>query len=72
MRLILEISRYIRFEKRGWYLTDGNFKSIFFNENIDILNKMLLNCVRGGFINNKSALVQVMAWGCQEASHNMD
>ena len=43
-------------------LADGIFKCIFLNENIRMLIQISLKFVPKGPIDNKSALVQVMAW----------
>ena len=45
-------------------IDDDFSKSIFLNENVWILIKILLQLVLKGPIDNKPALVQVMAW-CQ-------
>ena len=42
--------------------TDDIFKRIFLNENIRIAIQILLKFVPWGSNDNKSALVQVMAW----------
>ena len=43
-------------------LADNIFKCIFLNENVRILIKISLKFVPKDPIDNKSALVQVMAW----------
>ena len=43
-------------------LADDIFKCIFFNENVRISIKISLKFVPKGQIDNKSAIVQVMAW----------
>ena len=43
-------------------LADDIFKRFFVNENIRILIQISLKFVPRSLINNKSALVQVMAW----------
>ena len=43
-------------------LADGIFKCIFLNENFRISIQISLKFVPKGPIDNKSALVQVMAW----------
>ena len=43
-------------------LADDNFKCIFFNENDKILIRISLKFVPSSPIDNKPALVQVMAW----------
>ena len=45
-------------------MADDIFKCIFFNENVRIFIQISLKFVPKGPIDNKSALVQVMAW-CQ-------
>ena len=50
--------------KMAAILADNNFKCIFVNENDRIPIWISLKCVSKGLIDNKSALVQVMAW-CQ-------
>ena len=52
----------MRPEQNGWHFTDNIFKLIFLNENIGVLIIILLKFVPKGPIDNKSALVQVMAW----------
>ena len=43
-------------------LADDNFKSIFLYENVRISFQISLKFVPNGLIDNKSALVHVMAW----------
>ena len=43
-------------------LADDNFKCIFLNENDRIPVRISLKCVPRSPIDNKPALVQVMAW----------
>ena len=43
-------------------LADDNFKCIFLNENDQILIGISLKYVPGSPLDNKPALVQVMAW----------
>ena len=43
-------------------LADNIFKRIFLNENVRISIQISLKFVPNGTIDNKSALVQVMAW----------
>ena len=45
-------------------LADDNFKCIFLNENVKILIQISLKFVPRSPIDNKPALIQVMAW-CQ-------
>ena len=49
-------------EQNGCHFPDDLFISIFVNENVCILIKMSLKFVPDGLINNKPALVQIMAW----------
>ena len=44
------------------FQTDDICKSIFLNENLEILIKILLKFVPRGPINNIPALIQIMAW----------
>ena len=48
--------------QNGRLLADNIFKLIFLNENDRILIKISLKLVPKGPIDNKPALVQVMAW----------
>ena len=43
-------------------LADGIFKHIFFNENVKISIQISLKFAPNSPIDNKSAVVQVMAW----------
>ena len=43
-------------------LADDIFKCIFLNENDQILTRISLKCVPRSPIENKPALIQVMAW----------
>ena len=43
-------------------LADDTFKRIFVNENVRIAIQISLKLVTKSLIDNKSALVQVMAW----------
>ena len=49
-------------EQNGRHFADDIFKRIFLNGNVGISIKISLKFVPKGPINNKSALVQVMAW----------
>ena len=49
-------------DKMATILADGIFKSIFLNENDRIPIQISLKFVPGSSIDNKPALVQVMAW----------
>ena len=49
-------------DKMADILAEGNFKCIFFNENDRISIRISLKLVPMSLIDNKSALVQVMAW----------
>ena len=44
------------------HLAEDIFKCIFLNENYGVLVEISLKFVSKGVIDNKSALVQVMAW----------
>ena len=44
------------------HLADDSFTCIFLNENFQISNRISLKFVPKGPINNKPALVQIMAW----------
>ena len=52
----------LRLRQNDRHFTDDNFKCIFFNENVWIVNKNLLKLVPKGPIDNKSSMVQMMAW----------
>ena len=56
----------VRPEQNGRHLPDGIFKYIFFDSNVSISIEISLKFVPKCLIDNKSALVQVMAW------HQMD
>ena len=49
-------------DKMAAILVDNILKSIFLNENVSILIQISLKFVPKGPIDNKSSLVQVMAW----------
>ena len=49
-------------EQNGHHLADNNFERIVMNENVKIAIKISFKFVAKGLIDNKSALVQVMAW----------
>ena len=49
-------------EQNGSYFTDDMFKSVLVNEKFSILNQISLKFVPIGPNDNKSALVQLMAW----------
>ena len=51
-------------EQNGRHFADDIFKCIFLNQNLCILIKISLKFVPKGLIDNKSSLVQVMAWCC--------
>ena len=53
---------HLPLDKMAAILADDIFKHIFFNENARISIKISLNFFPSGPIDNKSALVQVMAW----------
>ena len=48
--------------QNGHHFADDTFKCIFLNENVRISIKISLKFVPKGPIDNKAALVQVMAW----------
>ena len=52
----------LRPRQNGCHYPDDIFKSIFFNENVQILIKISLTFVPKGSINNIPSLVQIMAW----------
>ena len=52
----------LRQRQNGRHFADDIFKCIFLNENVYFSNKILLNFVPKGPINNIPALVQIMAW----------
>ena len=52
----------LRPRQNGRLFPDDIFKSIFFNENVQILIKISLTFAPKAPINNISALVQIMAW----------
>ena len=52
----------LRTTQNGCHFPDNIFKCIFLNENISISNKISMNFVPKGPINNIPALVQIMAW----------
>ena len=51
-------------EQNGWHFVEDIFKGIFMNENFWFFIKISLKFVFKVSIDDKSALVQVMAW-CQ-------
>ena len=53
---------HLPLDKLAAILADNNFKCIFVNENHRIPIRISLNFVPRSPIDNKSALVQVMAW----------
>ena len=53
---------HLPLDKMACILADDNFKCIFLNENDRILIRISLKFVPGSSIDNKTALVQVMAW----------
>ena len=55
-------------DKTAAIFADGIFKSIFFNENYWISNKISLKYVPLGLIDNKPSLVQIM--GCRRTGDN--
>ena len=61
-----EIREYIKecieIMSTHWLFADDIFQCILVNKNYCILIPILLKCVHKGLIDNKSKLVQVMAW----------
>ena len=55
-------ARIVRSEQNGRLFANDIFKYITLKENSCILNQISLKCVHQGPINNKSALIQLMAW----------
>ena len=55
-----------------WHFVYDILKCIFLNEKLSILNKTSLECVPKGLIDDRSALVQVMAWCRQATSHYLN
>ena len=53
---------HLPLDKMADILADDKFKRMFLNENASILIQVSLKFVPKGPIDNKSALVQVMAW----------
>ena len=53
---------YLALHKMAAILADGIFKRFFVNKNVRIFIQISLKFVPNGPIDNKSALVQVMAW----------
>ena len=53
---------HLPLDKNGHHFADNIFKHIFLNENIRIAIQISLKFVPEGPVDNKSALVQVMAW----------
>ena len=49
-------------EQNGRHFSDDIFKRIFLNENVRIVIEIPHKFIPNGPIDNKSALVQVMAW----------
>ena len=58
---------HLPLDKIGDILADDNFKCIFFKENDGIVIQISLKFVPRIVIDNKPALVQVMAW-CQRGN----
>ena len=52
----------LRSEQNGRHWADDIFNCIFLNENVGVMIQIWLKFVPGCPIDNKSALVQVMAW----------
>ena len=62
----------LRPEQNGRHVAHDICKCIFLNEYVVILSKISLKYVHGGLNEDISALVQVMAWCRQAASHNLN
>ena len=58
--------------ENGPLFADDMFKRIFFNVNIWISNKISLEYIPRGLIDNMSVLVQIMAWPVQVPSHYLN
>ena len=54
----------LRLRRNGCHFADNLFKCIFLNENVWIPIKISLKFAPKGPINNFTALVRIMAWGC--------
>ena len=62
VRIAVHISQVISLGQNGQHFPDDFLKCIFLYQNIWISIQISQKCVPKGSINNKSALVQVMAW----------
>ena len=62
----------LRPRQDGCLFPDDIFKSIFFNENVQILIRTSLTFVPKAPINNIPALDQIMAWRRQATSHYLN
>ena len=62
MGLLTIVWTHLPLEKMAVILADGIFKCIFLNENDIILIQISLKFVPRSPVDNKPALVQVMAW----------
>ena len=62
----------LRPRQDGRLVPDDIFKSIFFNENVQISIKISLTFVPEAPINNITALVQIMAWRRPATSHYLN
>ena len=60
--MVLSELTHLPLDKMANSLTDEIFKCIFLNENVRISIQISLKFVPGGSDDNKSAIVQVMAW----------
>ena len=60
-KLALELT-HLPLNKMAAILADDIFKCIFLNQNYRILIQISLKCVPRSQIDNKPAMVQVMAW----------
>ena len=63
---------HLPLDKTADILADDLFKCIFLNENYRIPIQISLKCVARSLINNKPALVQVMAWRRTGTSHYLN
>ena len=62
----------LRLRQNGRHFADDFFKCIFLNENVRISIKISLKFVPRVPIDNIQALVQIMAWRRQGASHYLN
>ena len=62
MAVFITLLTHLPLDKMAATLADDNFKNIFLNENYKIPIRFSLEFVPSSPIDNKPALVQVMAW----------